>query len=197
MLAEVERRGAAKGRVRVALVVDEPVRASALAQVLEGEADVELLGVASNPQEALALAAGARPQVLVVDRRLQGAGGLQVGGLEVAAQVRERLPEIRVLSIGGGAELLPGSPDAEDLLEALRRAGGLDRPVSLLDVLTARELELLPLLAEGLDNRAIACRLGIGYVTVRTHLRNLSSKLDAHSRCQVVARAAELGLIER
>jgi DNA-binding NarL/FixJ family response regulator len=197
MLAKVERRAAAKGRVRVAVMVDEPVRASALAEVLEGEADVELLGVAASPQEALTLAASARPQVLVVDQRLRGAGGLEVGGLEVAALVRERVPEIRVVSVGAGAELLPGSPDAEDLLEALRQAGGLDQPVRLLDGLTPREREVLRLLAEGLDNRAIARRLGIGYVTVRTHLRNLSSKLDAHSRCQVVARAAELGLLDR
>ncbi|MEA2636881.1 MAG: hypothetical protein QOH92_3648 [Chloroflexota bacterium] len=39
--------------------------------------------------------------------------------------------------------------------------------------------------------------MGIGYVTVRTHLRNLSSKLDAHSKVEILARAAELGLIVR
>jgi DNA-binding CsgD family transcriptional regulator len=49
----------------------------------------------------------------------------------------------------------------------------------------------------GLDNRHIAARMGIGYVTVRTHLRNLSSKLDAHSKVEILARAAELGLIVR
>ena len=49
----------------------------------------------------------------------------------------------------------------------------------------------------GLDNRHIAARMGIGYVTVRSHLRNLSSKLDAHSKVEILARAAELGLIAR
>jgi DNA-binding NarL/FixJ family response regulator len=67
----------------------------------------------------------------------------------------------------------------------------------LLDRLTQREHEILRLLAEGLDNRGIAARLGIGYVTVRSHLRNLSSKLNAHSKLEVLARAAELRLIER
>jgi DNA-binding NarL/FixJ family response regulator len=66
-----------------------------------------------------------------------------------------------------------------------------------LDDLTPRERDLLRLLVEGLDNRTIAERLGIRYVTVRGHLRNLLLKLDAHSRLEAVARATELGLIER
>jgi DNA-binding NarL/FixJ family response regulator len=63
--------------------------------------------------------------------------------------------------------------------------------------LTARERQLLTLLVEGLDNHAIAERLGIRYVTVRGHLRNLLHKLNAHSRLEAVARASELGLIDR
>jgi DNA-binding NarL/FixJ family response regulator len=72
-----------------------------------------------------------------------------------------------------------------------------DRDAQLLDLLTGREREVLRLLAAGLENKAIAARLGIGYVTVRSHVRNLRSKLDAHSRLGVLAKASELGLIER
>ena len=72
-------------------------------------------------------------------------------------------------------------------------AGGGAR---LLDRLTSREQDVLRLLATGLDNRRIATGLGIGYVTVRSHLRNLSSKLSAHSKVEVLARAAELGLLD-
>jgi LuxR family maltose regulon positive regulatory protein len=74
---------------------------------------------------------------------------------------------------------------------------GANQHAQLLDELTARERDVLRLLAAGFDNRGIAAQLGIGYVTVRSHLRNLSSKLDAHSKLEVVARAAELGLIAR
>ena len=45
--------------------------------------------------------------------------------------------------------------------------------------------------------QTIAARLGIGYVTARSHLRNLSSKLGAHSKLEILARAVELGLIDR
>jgi len=72
-----------------------------------------------------------------------------------------------------------------------------DKDAQLFDVLTGREREVLRLLAAGLDNRRIAARMGIGYVTVRSHLRNLSSKLDAHSKVEILARSAELGLIAR
>jgi DNA-binding NarL/FixJ family response regulator len=113
---------------------------------------------------------------------------------------------------GARGYLLKTQPAAE-LVDAVRRtaAGELlipaatlagliavsERGPQLLDRLTHREHEILRLLAEGLDNRGIAARLGIGYVTVRSHLRNLSSKLNAHSKLEVLARAAELRLIER
>jgi DNA-binding NarL/FixJ family response regulator len=74
---------------------------------------------------------------------------------------------------------------------------GSEKEAQLLDLLTRREREVLQLLAAGLDNRRIASRLGIGYVTVRSHLRNLLSKFDARSRLEVLAKASELGLIER
>jgi DNA-binding NarL/FixJ family response regulator len=86
------------------------------------------------------------------------------------------------------------------LISASRLAAlisGSDETAHLLDLLTGREREVLRLLATGLDNRHIAARMGIGYVTVRSHLRNISSKLDAHSKVEILARSAELGLIVR
>jgi DNA-binding NarL/FixJ family response regulator len=61
--------------------------------------------------------------------------------------------------------------------------------------LTAREQQVLELLAAGLDNREIARQLGITYATVRTHVRNLLEKIGVHSRLEAVARAAEEGLV--
>jgi DNA-binding NarL/FixJ family response regulator len=95
-----------------------------------------------------------------------------------------------VRRIAGGEMLIPAAALAELMV-------GSDDRAHLLDRLTSREHEVLRLLAVGLDNRGIAARLGIGYVTVRSHLRNLSSKLDAHSKLEVLAHAAELGLIQR
>ena len=61
--------------------------------------------------------------------------------------------------------------------------------------LTQREYEILSLLAEGATSRDIGARLGIKYVTVRTHLRNLASKLAAPSKLEVVAKAHRLVLV--
>jgi DNA-binding NarL/FixJ family response regulator len=67
----------------------------------------------------------------------------------------------------------------------------------LLGALTVREREVLRLMADGLDNGEVAERLGIRYGTVRSHVRNLIAKLNAHSKMEAVVRAEELGLIER
>lgn len=113
---------------------------------------------------------------------------------------------------GARGFLLKTQP-SEQLVDAVRRAAagemlipagrladflaGSDKDAQLFDLLTGREREVLRQLAAGLDNRQIAKRMEIGYVTVRSHLRNLSSKLDAHSKVEILARAAELGLIAR
>ena len=60
--------------------------------------------------------------------------------------------------------------------------------------LTPREREVLDLMARGLDNRAIAAKLGIQYTTVRGHVRSVVEKLGARSRLEAVARAYQMGL---
>jgi DNA-binding NarL/FixJ family response regulator len=148
-------------------------------------------------------------------------------GAQLAARLRDSLPSAHVLllssvvsgpllqeAVKAGARgfLLKTQPAAE-LADAVRRTAagemlipagrlaalitGSEKGAQLFDLLTGREREVLKLLAAGLDNRQIASRMGIGYVTVRSHLRNLSSKFDARSRLEVLAKASELGLIER
>jgi DNA-binding NarL/FixJ family response regulator len=60
--------------------------------------------------------------------------------------------------------------------------------------LTGRERQILGLMTEGMDNREIAARLGIGYATVRSHVRHLLSKLGARSKLEAVVRAADWNL---
>jgi DNA-binding NarL/FixJ family response regulator len=208
--------------VRVLIVDDHRVVADGIRLVLGQHADLEVVGVAGDAAEALALAPATYPDIALIDYQLPDATGA-----ELAARLRERQPGLRVLFLsmvmtdallreavkaGARGYLLKTQPAAE-LVDAVRRtaAGELLIPAAtlagliagpaggtqLLDRLTAREHEILRLLAEGLDNRRIAAQLGIGYVTVRSHLRNLSSKLNAHSKLEVLARAAELRLIER
>jgi DNA-binding CsgD family transcriptional regulator len=61
--------------------------------------------------------------------------------------------------------------------------------------LTAREIEVLRLIAEGAGSRDIAARLGISYATVRSHIRSVGAKLGAHSKGEAVIKARQLAII--
>ena len=82
--------------------------------------------------------------------------------------------------------LLPEAPFADDLLKA--DGSGHAR-------LTRRELEVLAAMADGASNKAIARRLGISFHTVKFHVAAILAKLDADSRTEAVAKAAQLGLV--
>jgi len=119
----------------------------------------------------------------------------------------------------GACAYLPKSRATVDVVDAVRRAveGEMLIPAAqlarllarshemardeaerrrLLDSLTARELEVLALMAEGLDNRAIAAELAIGFTTVRGHVQNILEKLEAHSKLEALACAARYGLLD-
>src|SRR5712692_7530869 len=119
----------------------------------------------------------------------------------------------------GACAYLPKSRATADVVEAVRRAaeGEMLIPAAqlarllarshemsrdeadrrrLLESLTRREMEVLSLMAEGLDNRAVAADLGIGFTTVRGHVQNILEKLDAHSKLEALACAARYGLLD-
>jgi DNA-binding NarL/FixJ family response regulator len=208
--------------VRVLIVDQHRVLAQGLGLVLGQNADLQVVGIAGDAEEALRIAATTSPNVALVDRRLPDGTGA-----ELAARLRESAPLVRVLLLSdmfsnplldeavraGARGFVLKTQPAEELVDAVRRAAADEMLIpaarlaelvrsavdgaQLFDRLTPREQDVLRLLAAGLDNRRIAARLKIGYVTVRSHLRSLSSKLDAHSKLEVLARATELGLIER
>ena len=100
---------------------------------------------------------------------------------------------------GGGAGI---AEDARPLLDAFRQEKGEETTLprtssveTLIDPLTGRELEVLQLIAEGLSNKEIAGRLFVTPGTVKQHLKNISRKLEAHGRMQVVRRGRELKLL--
>jgi LuxR family maltose regulon positive regulatory protein len=87
---------------------------------------------------------------------------------------------------------------ASDLIKAFRQEGELhtnQTDTDSISTLTERELEVLHWLAAGLTNKAIAEKLIVAPSTIKQHLKNIYSKLDAHNRTQAVARGRELGLL--
>jgi two-component system response regulator DevR len=108
--------------------------------------------------------------------------------VRMSAATKEVIEAIRV--VADGASLIPPRTIAK-LLDNRRSTDGVR------DSLTGREREILRLMSEGTSNRDMAARLGISYTTVRSHIRNLSRKLAAHSKLEVVARAKQLDLVGR
>jgi DNA-binding NarL/FixJ family response regulator len=96
-----------------------------------------------------------------------------------------------------GEAVLPAGMLARALEHAKSDSDRRARAREIVGQLTPREHDVLRLLALGLDNHAIADRLGIAYSTVRTHVQGLIDKLGARSRLEAVAKASEAGLLER
>ena len=98
-------------------------------------------------------------------------------------------------------QLVPGSESLDFAMQLLEQAQQhknrktLSDPTRPLEQLSAREAQVLQLVAEGLPNKEIAERLFISLHTVKTHLRHMLRKLDARSRTQAVSRARELHLL--
>jgi len=207
--------------VKVLIVEDHKVVAEGLQSLIGREPDLEVVGLASTVEDARRLEKERRPDILLVDFRLPDGNGA-----EAVAAIRKAVPKVRVLflsavespaalmaalQVGARGYLLKANA-ATEVVSAVRRVAAGEMLISasdlaalisqkgeqthLMDTLTRREREVLRLMAEGLDNHALAVRLGIEYGTARSHVRNLIAKLEVHNRMQAVVRAVQLGLIE-
>jgi two-component system, NarL family, nitrate/nitrite response regulator NarL len=214
--------------LRVLVVQDHPLLASAIARILEGEADLKVCGIARTGADAAAVAVREKAEVVLMDFYLP-----DMSGPVAATTIRSRSPQAAIVfhsaedsesalldAIDAGAmAYLTKSATADEIVEAVRRSsrGEVLIPVSLLAKaiarqrtmlakrndrerlaaqFTARELDVLKLLAEGLDTNAMSLRLGIAVHTIEWHVRHVIEKLDVHSKLQAVIAAARLGLID-
>jgi DNA-binding NarL/FixJ family response regulator len=190
---------------------DHPALAASVTAHLEANG-FEILGTAADGRGAVALVSEQHPELALVDYRMP-----RLDGVELILALLDASPATRVvvytadaderiagaaLAAGATALVLKESPLA-DLVRALRSAldgrsyvdPALTRDVAPSRKLTQRELDVLGLLAEGLQHEEIGRRLGISSETVRTHLRKASNRLGAVTRTQAVATALRLGLI--
>lgn len=178
----------------------------------------EVVGPAEDGDRAVATAERERPELALVDYRMPRAGGVELvrrvkaasPTTQVAvytAEADESLVE-ELLAAGASAVVLKEAP-LPDLVRALRAIlqGGsyVDAAVAgrspaardrTSGSLTAREADVLRLLADGRSHEQVGRRLGISAETARTHLRKACGRLGAATRTEAVARAIRLGLIE-
>lgn len=207
----------AESPVRLLVVGEQALARSGLAGVLAGHPDVLIVGQSAPDADLDVMLTATRPDVLLWEL-----GGDPDSQLETLAERAGDLPPVVVLLPGpalyaearraGALGLVARDADGETLALAVRAARrGLRLTDAALDgampgtqspalqpeavELTARELEVLRLVAEGLANKAIAARLGISDHTVKFHLNSVLRKLGAQSRTEAVVRATRLGLL--
>lgn len=207
--------------IRVLIVEDHRVVAEGLQSLITREPDLEVAGLAATVEEAGRLGRETNPDLLLVDFRLPDGNGA-----EAVAAIRRVVPRVGVLflsavdspaalmtaiQVGARGYLLKANA-AEEVVSAVRRVSAGEMLISsgalaalieekgeqthLIDTLTPRERDVLRLMAAGLDNRALAKKLGVEYGTVRSHVRNLIAKLEVHNKMQAIVKAAQLGLLE-
>lgn len=204
--------------IRVLIVDDHPVVRAGIAALLAGEPDIDVVGECTGADEALRSAASRKPDVVLMDLQLgEGPDGVdattRLTALPDAPKVLvlttydAELDITRAIAAGATGYLLKAGPP-EDLFHGIRAAargetalapqvaarllGSMRAPVP---ALSARETEIVRLLAEGLMNRQIATRLFISEATVKTHLIHIYDKLGVESRAAAVAVATERRII--
>lgn len=206
--------------ITVALVDDEPLVRSGLRMILEAESDIEVVGEAGDGSEAMSMVARFCPDIVCMDVRMPGTDGIRATELLLR---KAKPPKIIVITTfdhddyvfgalrAGASGFLLKRAGAEELLNAVRTVAAGDSllfPAALRELasrqrpttwsgpaLTARESEVLALVARGNSNAEIAAELWIGTETVRTHVANLLAKLDARDRTQAVVIAYTTGLV--
>ncbi|MDG4797567.1 response regulator transcription factor [Micromonospora sp. WMMD1082] len=200
--------------IRVLLVDDQHLIRAGLRMLCEAQPDIEVVGEADNGRDAISLAARLVPDVVVMDLRMPGVDGISATSRILADRPGIRVLVLTTfgdddhlypaLTAGACGFLLKDAPPA-DLLDGVRRAAAGDSPFSQevlgrlvhravhartetpppVDGLTAREQQVLNLVAEGLSNGEIAERLHIGVTTVKTHITSLMTKTGSPNRVRL------------
>lgn len=204
--------------IRCFVADDHPAILEAVANAIDKEDRLALVGTARDGKRALCLLLQTRPDVALLDIRMPGLTGVEIArrlnseGSTVAVILYtgegDRALLLECLDAGARGFLLKDAP-LEDLVKAVRTVAAgrtyVDRSLARtltggdatdrLTVLTKREREILRMLADGMRNDRIAYELSISALTVRTHIVNATRKLDADTRTQAVAEALRQSLI--
>lgn len=203
--------------IRVLIIAADPLARAGLSALVASQPSIEVVGQAAPMDDLVQQTRSYRPDVVLWDL-----GWSPAEALELLADVAPRLPPILALAPvdetawlwnSGVRGLLPRAGDAASLPVALaavaqgllvldpQLVGGFPRSAppdaieAPVEPLTARELEVLRGLADGLANKEIARRLAISEHTVKFHVNAVMGKLGAQSRTEAVVRATRAGLI--
>jgi DNA-binding NarL/FixJ family response regulator len=207
--------------VRVLVADDHPLFRVGLTTALQLSGSVEIVGEAASGSEAVAAASALHPDVVVMDLHMPGLNGIEATrqilaerpqtGILVLTMLEDDESVFAAMRAGARGYLLKGA-GAEEILRAIE---AVDRGEAMLGPsiaqkviafvsaprtpepfpdLTARERELLELIAQGWSNARIAAHFTLSTKTVRNHVSNILAKLNLHDRSEAIVRARKAGL---
>jgi DNA-binding NarL/FixJ family response regulator len=215
--------GGVGARKRVLIVDDQRTFADLLRLALSASVDLDCEGVASGPEEAIALVRRRPPDLVIMDLHFATS---TVDGIDATAEIKRVSPGTQVVVLTGHADrtvlrraaeagacsLIPKDGSLPELMKAIRSAAPgamLVHPRLLRTLmmteraetpqqprLSQRELDVVGMLALGMDTRTISEHLGISLHTCRGYVKSLFTKLDAHSQLEAVATARRQGLLD-
>ena len=204
------------GKIRVFVVDDHPLMVAGIAGEINAQPDMKVVAQAMDGEDTLALYRLHRPDVTLMDVRMP-----KVNGIDAMAAIRKEFPKARIIvlttAIGdvqalrafkeGAAGYLLKNLVRRELTDTIRavHAGMRRIPPDVAqqlaehaadEAITARELDVLRMVAQGKANKTIASDLKIAEHTVKNHMKNILSKLGADDRTGAVVIAARRGYIE-
>jgi two-component system response regulator NreC len=212
-------------KIRVLLAEDHTIVRKGLRSILDGEADLEVIGEAEDGREAVRKVEQLLPDVVLMDITMPA-----LNGLEATRQIKKRFPEVKVLILtmhsteeyifqilrAGASGYVLKQAAVTELVSAIHAVYGGDSFLSpsiskkvieeyvrkaeavaenSYDRLTDREREVLQLIAEGHSSPEIAKLLHISVKTARAHRAHLMDKLDMHSTAELTQYAIHKGVI--
>jgi len=214
-------------KIKVLLVDDHAVLRAGLTALMEAEGDLQVIGEASNGEDAIELARTLRPDVVIMDLSMPGLGGLEatrrISALELGVKIlvltahAEEEYLFPVLDAGGSGYVTKTRAD-DDLINAVREVSrgevflyapatklllqryqerNDESEAGQLQQLSQREREVLALTAEGFSSSEIGERLFISPKTVDTYRSRITQKLGLKHRSEVVRFALQTGLLQK
>lgn len=208
--------------IRVLVVDDHAIVRQGLRAMLESKGGIEVVGEAGDGEQAIVQAQLLRPDVILMDLEMPHKSGISATQEIIAAQPDARILILSSFSDdaqivesmrAGALGYLLKTAKLDDLVKAIRQINEGETPLNplvarrllvsispprmeprLLEVLTDRELMILPLVVRGMTNKEIGERLGIATRTVGTHIGNMIHKAEVDNRVQLSMLAVRQGL---
>ena len=199
-------------RIRILIAEDHLIARVGLVTIVNEQRDMTVVAEATNGQQAVALCRKLHPDVILMDLRMP-----IMDGFDAAWAIRAEFPDARILALStysgdeyihrafmaGVQAYLKKDVQHDELIQAIRAVHAGQRAAIEASLvaqsprpdISARELEVLRLVAQGLSNKQIAYGLGIAEYTVMNHVKSIFGKLGTHDRTQAATIAIQRGII--